>query len=137
MVEHPLPDQDTLRHLINDYELTEKQAQFCLLLLSGVKGIDAVMQVYNYTSLPNSYNQLAALSKNPRVDRALRSMGFNLRDTQEKQAFAIIRGFYEIGFNQDVSVKDRLTALRELARYNPVLLQWQQEMQPRSVRIPY
>jgi len=127
MNENPLADEGTFKLLTGEYELTDPQAQFCLLVVGGTKPIEAVQMAYNYAAESNAYNQLATLLKNPKVDRALKGLGFNLRDTQEKQAFSIIRSWYEIAFDEGTPIQHKLTALDKLAKYNPVLLQWQQE----------
>jgi len=114
-------DHDAEKELIKEFNLSQQQAKFCILVASGKKPIDAVLEVYSYTNKPNAYGQLKTLMSNRKIDAAMKSLGLTLQDRFEKNAYAVIQAFEEIAFSKSVSTRDRLTALRELAAYNPLL----------------
>lgn len=112
---------DAEKRLMQEFKLSQQQAKFCILVAGGMKPIDAVEQCYAFTNKTNAYGQLKDLVHNPKIDAALKALGMNLKDKFEKNACAIVEAFEEIAFNPKTSTRDRLTALRELAAYNPML----------------
>ena len=113
--------ESTEEKLMREYSLNAKQAAFCVLVASGLKPIDAVMEVYNYAEKQNAYGQLKTLIGNRKVDDACKNLGMNLKDTFEKNAFAIVKAFEDIAFGEGTATRDKLSALKELATYNPML----------------
>jgi hypothetical protein len=116
-----MDQNDQIQDMIREFGLTEKQALFCAGVLGGKKPLDVVLDVYDYTSMPNAYNQVASLMRNKKIDTALKNMGYNLKDQQEKIAFSVVKAFHDIAFHEDTKVTDKLSALKELAKYNPIL----------------
>ena len=114
-------EDTTIDKLKREYNLNDKQAEFCVLVASGIKPIDAVLEVYNYAEKQNAYGQLKSLIGNKKIDDACKNLGMNLKDTFEKNAHAIVKAIEEIAFSDGTSTRDRLSALKELAHYNPLL----------------
>ena len=112
---------DAETQLMKEYKLSEQQAKFCILVVSGQKPIDAVQEAYSYTSKTNTYGQLKKLVQNQRINEALKSLGMNLKEKFEKGAYAVITALEEIAYSDNVSTRDKLSALKELANYNPML----------------
>jgi len=112
---------DAETRLMKEYKLSEQQAKFCILVASGQKPIDAVQDAYSYTNKTNSYGQLKKLVQNQKINEALKSLGMNLKEKFEKGAYAVITALEDIAFGDTVSTRDKLTALKELAAYNPML----------------
>jgi len=123
-VKEILQTDEIVKDLMKEWSFNEQQAQWVLGVAGGEKPIDATVRLYNYTNKTNAYGQMHKLISNEKVDRALRELGFNLKDTQEKQAFGIIRALHEIAFGENITTRDKLQALKELAKFNPVLLKW-------------
>jgi len=119
--------QDAQERLMREFKLTEAQAKFCILVASGMKPLDAVKECYEFKHDKNYYGQLRELTKNDKIDAALKSIGMNLRDTFDKQAFAVINALQEIAYDPKTSTRDRLSALKELAAYNPMLQKMKSE----------
>ena len=119
--------QDAQERLIREFRLTENQALFVIMVGSGMKPIDAVHECYDYKHENNYYNQLKALVGNDKIDTALKSLGLNLRDMYDKHAYAIVNALQDIAFDKKTSTRDRLSALKELAAYNPMLQKMKSE----------
>ena len=116
-----MESHDTEQYLMKEHKLSQQQAKWCVLVISGMKPIDAVKECYAYTNVTNAYGQLKDLVHNPKIDSALRDLGMNLKDKFEKNAYAIIEAFEEIAFSKNTNTRDKLSALKELATYNPLL----------------
>jgi len=119
--------QDAQERLIREFKLTEQQAKFCILTASGMKPLEAVKECYEFKHDKNYYGQLRELTKNDKIDAALKSLGMNLRDSFDKQAYAVVNALQEIAFSKETSTRDKLSALKELAAYNPMLQKMKSE----------
>ena len=114
-------DDNVKKKLQGQYELTDKQADFAFRVACGEVPIDAVLAIYNYNNKQNAYGQLSSLVGNKKIDAAMRSLGFSLKDEVETKAFGIIKALQDIAYSDKTGVRDKLAALKELAKYNPVL----------------
>ena len=112
---------DAQEKVMRDFELSEQQAKWVILVVAGRSGIDACREAYNYENDKNYYGQLRTLIANPKIDKALKGLGRNLKDEYEKSAISVIKALQEIAFAPSTAVRDRLAALKELAQYNPEL----------------
>jgi hypothetical protein len=112
---------DSEEQLVREFKLSPQQAKFVILVASGMKPFDACKEAYNYTSVNNVYGPLRTLTSNDRVDAALQGLGLNLRDRFAKQAYSVVSALEEIAFSESTSTRDKLSALKELAAYNPML----------------
>ena len=114
-------DENVVTKLEAQFKLTDKQASFAYKVACGTTPIDAVMEIYNYKDKTNAYGQLNSLVGNKKIEAAMKSLGFSLKDQVETQAFGIIKSLHGIAYSDKTGVRDRLSALKELAKYNPVL----------------
>ena len=96
------------------------EQETAILIASGVEPIEAVKEVYNYTSVTNAYGQLKTIMANSKVDAALKSLGMNLRDKFQKQGFALLEEMEKL-HRTAKSEQIRYNALKTLMEYNPEL----------------
>jgi len=119
--ENGIKDDYLKEEIMRRFGMRDKMADCVILVASGMEPIDAVAEAYEFKDKTNHYKQLKDLLRNEKFDKALKYLGYNLRDRLDKHAFGVVRELEKIAFGPNTSIPNKLAALKELAKYNPIL----------------